>query len=126
MPFDAVFSAPLPRARQTARILLAGRAAPLRIEPRLTDIRSGFNGKPVGDCFEATAHDSLNARVNCGERLRDHQERVSWLAAQPCPCVLLVAHEEALRVFQARAEDLPDERLRELHFANCAPYRFSL
>jgi len=129
-PFDAAFSSPLPRAVQTAEILLAGRILPLRIEPRLADIRSGFDGKPVNDYFAATAHDPLHARVNGGESLLDHKARVggflNWLAVQPYHCVLLVAHEETLRVFRARADSLIDEQLRELHFANCEPYRFSL
>ena len=128
--FDVAFVSPLPRAIQTADIVLDGRGVPLVTDPRLADIRSGFEGKSVSEYFAAIAHDPLHARVNGGESLLDHKERVSgflrWLQRQPYNAVLIVAHEETLRVFQAHADGLADEHLRVLSFGNCEPYRFRL
>ena len=74
--------------------------------------------------FAAIAHDPLHARVNGGESLLDHKQRVlrfiHWLEAQPEENILVVAHEETLRVFVAYFEgNVPDEQLRELHIDNC-------
>jgi len=130
VPFDAAFVSPLPRARQTLEIVLGGRDVLVVLEPRIADIRSGFEGKSVSEYFASTAYDPLNARLNGGESLLDYRSRVEgflrWLKDQPFAAVLLVAHEETLRVMKAHADGLADERLREMSFENCVPYRFSL
>jgi len=58
--------------------------------------------------------------------LLDHKQRVlgflAWLRGQPYENVLVVAHEETLRVSVAYFEGkVPDERLREIHIGNCEP-----
>lgn len=124
--FDAAFVSPLPRARQTAEIVLADRDVPVTVEPSISDIRSGFEGKPVSEYFTATAGDPLHARVNGGESLVDYRNRVErfmgCLRRRAYGAVLLIAHEETLRVIKAYGEGLPDERLRDLHFGNCEPF----
>jgi alpha-ribazole phosphatase len=130
VPFDAAFTSPLPRAIQTAGVVLRGRDVPLVVEPRLADIRSGVEGRPVTDYFAAIAHDPLHARVNDGESLLDHAARVAgfleWLLDQPYREVLLVAHEETLRAVKAFAEELEVADVIGLEFANCEPYRLPI
>jgi len=129
-PLDAAYISPLPRAVQTAQIVLRGRALPQIVEPRIADISSGFDGQKVSDYFDAIADDPVNMRVNGGESLRDHWVRVGdflrWLMTRPQQEVLLVAHEETLRVVMGIAEGLPVERVIGRHFANCRPYAFIL
>lgn len=128
--FDAAFSSPLPRAVETAGILVRGRDCRPQVDARLADIRSGFDGRPVAEYFSAIAHDPLNARANDGESLRQHAERVTgfleWLRTQPCDDCLVVAHEETLRVIKAFAEGLAIEAVVGLPFANCEPCRFRI
>ena len=128
--FDAAYSSPLPRAIQTAEIVLAGRDVPLVIEPRLADIRSGFDGSPVNEYFAAIAHDPLHARVNGGESLLDHAARLAgflaWLGERPYAEVLVVAHEESLRAMKAIAEGCGLESVADRAFGNCVPYRFPI
>jgi probable phosphoglycerate mutase len=62
--------------------------------------------------------------VNGGESLLDHKQRVlgfiRWLERQPQDNILVVAHEETMRVFVAYFEgNVPDERLRDLNIGNC-------
>jgi probable phosphoglycerate mutase len=121
---DRIIVSPLPRTRETAEIVNQYHGAPIEVHPDIADIRSGFDGKPVQAYFAAIAHDPLNARVNGGESLLDHKQRVlgfiDWLQRQPQENILVVAHEETLRVFVAVFEGgVPDERLRELEIANC-------
>ena len=125
---DRIIVSPLPRTRQTAEIVNQYHQAPIEVHPDIADIRSGFDGKAVSDYFAAIAHDPLNARVNNGESLLDHKQRVlnfiRWLARQAQETILVVAHEETLRVFVAHFEgNVPDERLRDLNIANCE-YRY--
>lgn len=124
----ALYHSPLPRTRHTAEIV--NRAMQLTLQPvaALADIRSGCDSRPVAEYFAAIAHDPLHARVGHGETVLEHKERVlgfiRWLTTQPDTEVLVVAHEETLRVFAAYAAGLADEQLRTLHFVNCQLYSY--
>jgi probable phosphoglycerate mutase len=130
LPLDAAYTSPLPRARETADILCRGREVAPTVDDRLADIRSGFDGLPVVDYQAAIAHDPMHARVNGGESLMAHKQRVvgflQWLRQQPHAAALLVAHEETMRVLRAHAEGLTAEAMIGLTFANCEVYAFEL
>ncbi|QOJ22302.1 MAG: histidine phosphatase family protein [Gammaproteobacteria bacterium] len=121
----------LPRTRQTAEIVNRYHDVPIEVHADLADIRSGFEGKPVSDYFAAISHDPLRARVNGGESLLDHKQRVlrfiDWLKVQQDEVLLVVAHEETLRVFVAYFEGgIEDARLRDLHIGNCEYRRYTV
>ena len=129
--FDRIIVSPLPRTRQTAEIVNQFHAAPVEVHADLADIRSGFESQPVADYFAAISHDPLRARVNGGESLLDHKQRVlrfiDWLKVQPEKTLLIVAHEETLRVFVAYFEDgIADAQLRDIHIGNCEYRRYVL
>ena len=119
---ERIFASELPRTRQTATIISRHHGLPVIVDARLNDIRSGYNNRPVSDYFAATAHDPLHARINGGESLLEHKQRVmgflDFLRAGPRRTSLVVAHEETLRVFAAQARGLPATALRGLAFAN--------
>jgi probable phosphoglycerate mutase len=121
---DRIIVSPLPRTRQTAEIINQYHHAPIEVHPDIADIRSGYDGRSVAEYFAAIAHDPLNARVNGGESLLDHKQRVlgfiHWLQQQPQQNILVVAHEETMRVFIAYYEgNVADERLRDITVGNC-------
>ncbi len=119
---ERIFASELPRTQQTASIVNRHHGLAVTVNPDLNDIRSGFNNRTVSEYFAATAHDPLHACINGGESLIDHRQRVvrflEWILAQPLGNVLIVAHEETLRVFAAYSRGLPDSALRDLSFAN--------
>ena len=121
---DRIIVSPLPRTRQTAEFINQYHHVPIDTHPDIIDIRSGFEGRPVDEYFAAIAHDPLNARVNDGESQLDHKQRVlnfiQWLLKQPEENILVVAHEETLRVVIAYFEgNIPDEGLRDIPVRNC-------
>lgn len=122
-PLDMIVTSELPRTRQTGELINAHHQLVLQQHPALNDIRSGFDGEPVHEYFAAIAPDPLHLAVRGGESLLMHKQRVlkylDWLALQPATTVLTIAHEETLRVFHAWFHGLPEQKLRELHFANC-------
>jgi len=131
VPFDRIITSPLPRTRQTAEIINYYHSVTIDLHPDLADIRSGFDGKPVADYFATIADDPLHKCVNGGESLFDHKQRVlrfiDWLNLQEDKTLLIVAHEETLRVFIAYFEgNIEDHQLRDIHFDNCEfrHYRF--
>lgn len=124
----AIFSSPLPRAIQTAGIVNEQLGLILKVEPALADIRSGFDGRPVKDYMKAIAHDPVHAKVNDGESIEEYHARVGSfldsLLESDTDNVLLVAHEETLRVFKAWAEGMEPEKVLGMPFENCKPYLF--
>lgn len=125
---DAVFASPLLRAQRTAQVVAAQFGVEIVEEARLADIRSGFDGLPVAAYFAAIAHDPVGARAPGGESLRDYQHRVDGfldsLVQRDFQCVLLVAHEETLRMFDAYFNRCALADVVGKPFANCEPYFF--
>lgn len=125
---SAIYCSPLLRARQTAEIVNRHLHLPLTAVPALADIRSGFDGLPVADYLAAIAHDPVNARTNGGESFADYMQRVcaflEALQQRGADQVLLVAHEETLRVFEVWADRRAMTRVVGKAFANCQPYAF--
>jgi len=121
--FDVIYISELPRTRQTAVIINEHHQAPMIQRGDLNDIRSGFDGQPVAHYFAAVGHDRMNIVPPGGESLRQFQQRINsfidWLVTQPHRNVLVVAHEETLRVFAARFQGLNDKVMQTLSFGNC-------
>ena len=131
IPFDRIIVSPLVRTRQTAEIVNRYHSVSIEVHPGLLDIRSGFDGKPVADYFAAIADDPLHKRVNGGESLLDHKQRIirfiDWLKIQKDNTLLIVAHEETLRVFVAYFEGgIADHQLRDIHINNCEFKHYTL
>jgi len=129
-PLERIFCSRLPRTRQTAEIVNRHHRLPIEAHPAIDDIRSGCDGKPAEEYFRAIAHDRLNTRVGDGETLLEHKRRVlgfvEWLRGLPYAAVLVVAHEETLRVLAGFARRLSDEEMIDLAFSNCEVWDFRL
>jgi broad specificity phosphatase PhoE len=130
VPLERIITSELPRTRQTADIINRDHRVPVQAHSALNDIRTGFEGRPVAAYFVATGGDRLHRRINGGESLLDYKRRVSgfveWLSVQPEETVLVVAHEETLRVFTVIFGALPDAVLPDLHYGNCELIEFTL
>jgi len=130
VPIERIITSELPRTRQTAEIINRHHGVPQQSHAALNDIRSGFESRPVAEYFAATGHDRLHVRANGGESLLDYKQRVAgfidWLAERPEATVLVVAHEETLRVFTVCLTGLPDEAMPGLHYDNCELVEFTL
>ncbi len=131
VPLQHILCSQLPRAHETAEIVGQYHAVAIETRAELNDIRSGCDGKPVVEYFRRIAHDRLNARVNDGESLLEHKRRIlnflDWLKLNaPYRSVLLVAHEETMRVFAAQVRQLNEDAMLELNFENCETLEFEL
>lgn len=128
--FDRILVSELPRTRQTAEIINQARQVAISTNPLINDIRSGFDSRPVIEYQQAIAHDRMHAQIGDGESLLQHKQRVisfiNWLSQQQDQCVLVIAHEETLRVFKAWFEQLDDATMIDLSFDNCAVLHYSL
>ena len=127
---ERIFVSELPRTRQTAEIVNRHHGVAIVAHAALNDIRSGFDGRPVAMYQRAIAHDPLHASAKNGESLLDHRQRVvgfiEWLKTQPCRAVLVVAHDETMRVFAVHLRELPEQALTSMAFSNCEILAFDL
>ena len=123
VPSEVIFVSQLPRTRQTARFINAYHGMRIIECEELTDIRTGFDGKPVDEYFAAVGHDRLNIVPKGGESLGQFKHRVNAfidvLLMEEYENILIVAHEETMRVFAARFNNLSDQDMDSLSFANC-------
>ncbi|WP_455206444.1 histidine phosphatase family protein [Kaarinaea lacus] len=123
IPIDLMFVSQLPRTRQTARILNAYHGVRIIECEELNDIRTGFDSKPVADYFAAMGHDRFNFVPKGGESLGQFKHRVNAfidiLLMEEYGNILIVAHEETMRVFAARFNNLSNPEMELLSFANC-------
>lgn len=129
-PITRIFVSELPRTRQTAEIINEGRGAAIQVHPALNDWRTGLDGKPVAELYARIDGDRLHTRIDGGETLFEHRQRVlgfiAWLRDQPPAPTLVVAHEETLRVFCAYFRQLSDDEMLALHFGNAEMLTFRL
>ena len=127
---ERIFVSELPRTRQTAEIVNQHHRAAISVNPLINDIKSGFESQPVSEYKNAIAKDPLHTRPGDGESLLEHKQRVlqfiDWLKTQDFKNILVVAHEETLRVITGYFKQLPDEDMIELAFDNCEYYQFTL
>lgn len=127
---DQIFVSELPRTRQTAEIVNQYHRATIETNSLINDIRTGFEDQPVSTYYSAIAHDPLYAHANDGESLIEHKQRVirflEWLKQKKYENVLVVAHEETLRVIYARFNRIEDSEMIRLCFDNCACFNFRL
>ena len=126
---EHIFVSELARTRQTADIINRHHCAPVSTHPALNDWRTGLDGEPVSALYAAIAADPLNTRINNGETLLEHKQRVltfiRWLRKRKEQTVLVVAHEETMRVANAWFHGLDDDAMLTHHFANTHILEFS-
>ena len=123
-----IICSPLTRTVQTAEIISRRLSKPLFKEMRLCDIHTGFDGRAVDDYLSFISKDPLNTKMDGYESLSDHFHRVSQfldeLKSKKETNLLLVAHEETMRVFKAWSENLDLKDVVGMSFENCKPFYF--
>ncbi len=101
---ERIYVSQLRRTMQTAEIVNAYHGAPVEVDARLNDHRSGFEGKPFILLHTALAasKDKWTASFNGGESIEDIKNRVADfiddLKAKPYDSVLVVTSQWVIQV----------------------------
>jgi len=129
-PIGRILVSELPRTVQTAAIVNTHHGAPLTVRAELNDIRTGFNGRPVEEFHRALAGSPLTHKAPGGESICEHKARVlevlQWLGQATEPVILVVSHEEPLRVLIGHFQGLGDREMMGLKIDNCQILHFRL
>lgn len=122
-PLDVIFVSQLPRTRQTARFINNYHKVHIIEREELNGIRTGFDGVSVEDYIAFIKNDRFNIIPPGGESLNQFRERVNTfidsLLQEDYKNVLIVTHEETMRVIVARFKGLTDQEMEKLMFDHC-------
>jgi len=130
IPLSRIYVSELSRTKQTANIVNRNRGIPTYIDARLNEIKTGFDGKPAIDYFAETGHDRYNFSPPGGESIKEFQDRVAGFITELRTVreqsILIVTHEETLKVFTAYFEDLSADEMMSLNYTNCEIIKYPL
>jgi broad specificity phosphatase PhoE len=115
VPIDLIFVSQLLRAQETGERVNRYHGAPLRVDARLNDRRTGFEGRPVAEYLAARQYDPLGFSAEGGEtyaelkaRVLDILHEIRQLAVRR---LLVVAHHEVLQVVHGHFNGLADQEV---------------
>lgn len=114
---DLLYVSQLPRALETAAIINRRQEAEIRVDPRLNDRRTGFEGRRIADYLAARDADPANFCAAGGESFATLKARVidflGDLRATRIRRVLVVSHHEALQVVRGHTLGWSDDEIRQ-------------
>ena len=126
---DEIWSSPLRRASETARILSEATGIPWRSEPRLTEQNFGkWEGQATVDEGFILEKQQFARRCGGGESMLQVAQRVydvlDELKRTPDRTRILVAHNGIARVVRSYFEEMTNEEFARWTVPNCRLMRF--
>ncbi len=119
---EVIFVSELKRTRQTAEIINKYHNALIKVDSRINDRKTGFEGKSYFDFLKAIESDLFNMKINNGESFQDEKKRVHSflddLVKLNCNYILIVAHEEILKIVNGYFNKLSDDGMWARSFKN--------
>jgi broad specificity phosphatase PhoE len=131
-PILRIYVSRLQRARETAAIVNASHCAPLHVDARLDDRRTGYEGRPVADYLNAmqSAADPFAWKAGGGESYHDMVARVhaflDQLTEVELPLVLVVTHHEVLQAVSGYFHHLDPEEMWRVWVDHCELLEFEV
>lgn len=127
---EVIITSQLPRAQQTAQIISRHIPAPIHIDPRLNDRKTGFEGKPALHFRQALDYDRISGKLPGGESYLEEKGRIQSfledITSTNHNTVLLVGHEEPLRIITGIIEGLTDSQILSLEIQHCTILEFEM
>jgi len=120
----------LPRTTETANYCLPSQDIPTVQDYRLSDIKTGFESKPVQDFLEYIEPDPLYLKAPGGESFQDLKSRIHSFMDDLCKtreeCILIVTHMDPAKVIKGLLQSLSDAEMWSLEVQNCELLEFRL
>lgn len=132
LPIRRIYVSRLQRARETADIVNAHHFADLRVDARLDDRNTGFEGRPVAQYID-TMHSAADPFAWKHERGESYRELVARVHAfvgdmsEPAgAAVLVVAHHEVIQAAIGYFHRLSPREMWNIPVENCEILEFEL
>lgn len=119
---EIIFASELPRTIQSAKIINKFHKVPIIIDFRINDRKTGFEGRPYDEYINTLKNNIFYEKVKYGESFQDEKKRVfSFLRdfrKLKYKHILVVAHEETLKIAYGYFNKLSDEEIWEIRVPN--------
>lgn len=119
---EIIFVSELPRTKESADIINKNRNAPIKIDKRINDRKTGFEGKSYFDYIKFIEKDRFNIKHEGGESFQNEKKRVfSFLedvVKTSYKTILVVSHEEIMKIVKGYFEKLSDEEMWDIKVPN--------
>jgi alpha-ribazole phosphatase len=126
--FEVVFISEFPRSRETAEIVNRYHNAPVRVDSRINDRKTGLEGRTFSEFLKALGTDIFNSRLEGGESFREEKRRVCSflrdLKGMDYGSVLVVTHGEIMKVINGYFRKLSDRDAWSVKVGNCQVMEF--
>lgn len=132
LPIGRIYVSRLQRARETADIVNAHHSAGIRVDARLDDRSTGFEGRPVKQYIHAmhSAPDPFGWKHDGGESYRELVARVHAfvgdLSEPGGAAALVVAHHEVIQAAVGYFRGLGPREMWNIPVDNCEILEFDL
>ncbi|MFH1425511.1 MAG: histidine phosphatase family protein [archaeon] len=128
--FDVVFVSDFIRTQETAEIVSKDWGVPIFVDERISEAKTGFEGKSAVEYNLDSAHDFYNFKVKGRESWNDVVKRVKNflkdLKKEKYENVLVVTHGWVLQIADEIANGIKDEEARWEEFRNCEFLEFEI
>src|SRR3989338_5397728 len=112
---EIILISELPRTRQTAEIINEYHKVEVRIDKRINDRKTGFEGKSYYDYIKVIEKDKFHIKPKGGESFQEEKKRVfsflDDLIKMNHKTILVVSHEEIMKIVKGYFENLSDEEM---------------
>ncbi len=127
---EVIFVSEFPRTIQTAKIINESHAVPIKIDKRINERRTGFEGKTFHEYIKFIDKNKFHIKPKGGESFQEEKKRVfsflKDLIKMPCKEVLIVSHEEIMKVIKGYFNKLTDEEMWALSIPNAHLMKFNV
>ena len=121
---DCIYISEFPRTLQTATIINHYHQAPIMVDVRINDRKTGFDGLPFEDFYLAIKNDIFHAKLHNGESFQEEKARVrlflSDIQQKSCNNILVVTHKEIMQIVFGLINTLPDDEMWNIEVGNCS------
>lgn len=127
---EIIFVSELKRTAETATIINTSHHAPIRVDSRINDRKTGFEGKHVVEFYRAIETDIFNKKINGGESFQEEKIRIhsflNEIKNMPQSSTLVVTHAEPLKIIAGYFNGLSDSELFAKRFENAEVFEVSI
>jgi len=121
--FDVAITSDFTRTKETAEIVLGNRSIPVFEDKRVSEAKTGFEGKDAKDYKLEFLHDFFNFKLKGKESWQDVKKRVNSflkeLKKETYQSVLVVTHEWVAQIANEIVNGYDDKVGRNVSFGNC-------
>jgi len=111
--FELIFASEFPRTQETAKIINKYHNVEIKIDKRLNDVMSGFEGKPTLEWEEAMKEDRAHTKANGGESFQDVKTRmisfIEDIKKLDNKIILVVSHGNSISAIRGYLKNMSDE-----------------